>query len=249
MRGRSVTRVVDMQSFLKSSILISALALSASAFAADLPTRKTPAPPPVYAPAFSWGGVYIGAFAGGNWANFGVDSPTFAYVPPISKVNTNDLTVGGLAGYNWAFNSFVIGGEMEAGYDHKAGSTAVFFNGQDVVAVNGAAEGRLRGRLGYAWNNVLLFAAGGVTAQDIKLHATFLPNGFNQEITHWRTGFNVGGGVEWAFADHWTVRGEYIYDSFNNRNYDFASQVANGFPLLTSSTRESTARAALIYKF
>ena len=76
-------------------------------------------------------------------------------------------------------------------------------------------------------------------------------NGFGQEIGHWRTGWNVGGGLEWAFADHWSVRGEYIYDRFNGKTYDFDALNVNGrnFGARSVSLTESTARAALIYKF
>jgi opacity protein-like surface antigen len=63
-----------------------------------------------------------------------------------------------------------------------------------------------------------------VAAMDLKYTGANLTNGFQQEIAHWRGGFNVGGGVEWAFADHWTLRGEYICDGFGSRLYDFGGR-------------------------
>jgi outer membrane immunogenic protein len=224
-------------------VAVSAAAVSTSAFAADLPTRKAPAAPPVYAPAFSWSGAYLGAFVGGNWAKA---SPAGA-----PALNSNDITAGGLAGYNWAFNSFVLGGEFEAGYDHKAVSAGYQAGGPFSVGDVGAAEGRIRGRVGYAWGPVLLFGAGGVTAEDLRTTFTNNTDGFSQEIGHWRTGWNIGGGLEWAFADHWTIRGEYIYDSFEGKTYDYAHLNPGGvnFGARGVGLTESTARAVLAYKF
>lgn len=230
-------------------VAVSAAAVSTSAFAADLPTRKAPAAPPVYAPAFSWSGPYLGAFAGGNWAKA---SPQGA-----PALNSNGLTIGALGGYNLAFNGLLIGIEGEAGFDHKSQS-ANYLSGPAAAAPGarsvgdiGAGEGRLRGRLGYAWGPVLLFGAGGVTAEDLRVTFTNNVNGFSQEVGHWRTGWNLGGGLEWAFADHWTVRGEYIYDRFDGKTYDYAHLNPGGgnFGVRAVPLTESTARAALIYKF
>jgi outer membrane immunogenic protein len=227
---------------------VSAVAVSASAFAADLPTHKTPfAPAPAYAPAFSWSGPYIGAFAGGNWAKA---SPS-----GTPTLDSNGLTVGGLAGWNLGFNGFIIGGEVEAGYDHKSQSAGYNVGGGVAgdrnVSDLGTAEARARGRIGYAWGNVLLFGAGGLSAADLKVTLSNPNAAFSQEITRWRGGFNVGGGVEWAFSDHWTIRGEYIYDRYASRSYDFAAQIPPpaGFTSRSVPLTESTARAVLAYKF
>ena len=229
---------------------VAAVALAMPALAADLPTRKAApepyVPPP---PVFSWAGPYLGAFAGGNWASITPNGGEPAF-------NSNGLTAGGLAGYNWGFNGFVIGAEFEGGYDHKRAS--VDYLGlralPHTVTMSGSAEFRERGRLGYAWNSVLFFVAGGFTQMDLKLTNTNNFNGDSAEIGRWRTGFNLGGGVDWAFNDHWVVRGEYIYDGFQSRGYDFATRfpvaaARAGFIDSSVGFRESTARAALIYKF
>ena len=240
-----------MQTALAATLLVAA---ATTAFAADLPTHKSPAAPPIMAPAFSWTGAYVGAFAGGNWAKVAphdLTNPAFRGDPTL---NSNGLTAGGLAGYNWAFNSFVLGGEMEGGYDHRGVSVGYLAGGAPRTASDyGAAEGRLRGRVGYAMGNFLLFGAGGVTASDLKLSYTNpLANagaGFTQEINKWRVGYNVGGGLEWAFAYHWSVRGEYIFDDYQSPRYAFHQQNVNGFDSRSGKYDESTARAVLAYKF
>jgi opacity protein-like surface antigen len=79
------------------------------------------------------------------------------------------------------------------------------------------------------------------------------PAGFDQEVSHWRGGWNIGGGLEWAFSDHWTIRGEYIYDRYGSRSYDYAALnpagIQGNFGVRGVPLQESTARAVLSYKF
>ena len=72
--------------------------------------------------------------------------------------------------------------------------------------------------------------------------------GLGSDSSSWRGGWNVGGGVEWAFSDHWTLRGEYIYDRFGDRGYNFAG-MNPAFDSVSVRAQESTARAVLSYKF
>jgi outer membrane immunogenic protein len=228
---------------------------SGAALAADLPTHKAPAPPPPVQPAFTWGGLYVGGFVGGNWTKVtphDVTNPGFTGDPVL---NSNGITGGGLAGYNWVFNGFLLGGEMEAGYDHRGVTEDYFTPGGFPRSATsyGRIEGRLRGRLGYAWNNFLLFVAGGATVSDLKLtYDNPLANGglgFAQEIDRWRGGWNFGGGLEWAVTNNWILRGEYIYDGYQSPIYAFKTLDPNGFDNRSGKLQESTARAAIIYKF
>ena len=233
------------------AILLAAAAalFGGAAFAADLPTRKgAPMAPPPIAPAFTWQGFYLGGFAGGNWSHV---TPHDLTNPgggdPV--LNSMGLTAGGLGGYNWAFNNFVIGAEAEAGLDYRGATGSYVGAGGGIFHATdyGRAEGRARGRIGYSFGNWLLFAAGGATVADLKLTYGD-PAGFAQEINKWRGGFNVGGGLEWAITDHWILRGEYIYDQFRARSYEFNSQNP-AFDSQSGKLSESTARAAIAYKF
>jgi outer membrane immunogenic protein len=115
-------------------LLLSSLAASTmvgSALAADLPRR---APPPPYvppAPVATWTGLYIGINGGGLWMNnrdfvtTGIDFGGTGFAPSWSSAAalaaTNVITInnraqgliGGTWGYNWQWNSFVVGTESD----------------------------------------------------------------------------------------------------------------------------------------
>jgi len=230
---------------------VSALAMVGAAYAADLPTRKAPVAPAPYEPAFTWTGAYVGGFVGGNWNRVAPISLNNGSADPV--LNSNGLTIGALGGYNYQFNQFVLGAEIEAGYDRRGTSRSFVIpgfaaNGLNTVTDFGNFEGRLRGRVGYAIGPVLLFVAGGGTLSDLKLTYT-TPGGVSQSITHLRGGYNIGGGAEWAFAQHWTIRGEYIYDGYLARGYAFTELNPILFSARAAKMQESTARAVLSYKF
>ena len=89
-------------------VLLAALMAGAasSAMAADLPTRKAPPAPQVYAapPVFSWTGFYVGVNGGWGGGSSGGDfgSPTGGLV-------------GGTVGYNYQVGQFVAG--LEGDWD------------------------------------------------------------------------------------------------------------------------------------
>ena len=77
------------------------------------------------------------------------------------------------------------------------------------------------GRFGYAFDHVLLYAKGGVALAgdkyDVSGSFTGLPYSF-QGLDN-RFGWIAGGGVEWAFARHWSVNVEYDYYSVRARRH------------------------------
>ncbi len=83
----------------KSAIAVAAAAgamfFATSAMAADPVMPAPPPPPPPAAPAFDWSGPYVGAYLGYWFGDGGM--------------------VGGLAGYNYQINNFVVGVDVSAG--------------------------------------------------------------------------------------------------------------------------------------
>ena len=112
---------------------------------------------------------------------------------------------GGHAGYNHQINSVVLGieGDVEASdvnglaTVNAAGQTYFFNVKADTLA-------SLRGRLGWAHDQWLIYATGGVAFG----HVTSPPL---DTLNGWRTGWTAGVGVERMIYGNWSARLEYRY--------------------------------------
>ena len=79
-----------------------------------------------------------------------------------------------------------------------------------------------RGRLGYAAGPWLVYATGGLAfAGERFLNTPAIGN--DEKILHTRLGWAAGGGVEYGFAPHWSVRLEYLYSQFERTAVRFPS--------------------------
>jgi outer membrane immunogenic protein len=198
-----------IRKFLVSTVAL--VAVSGTAFAADLPSR---APPPVYVPPppiFTWTGFYVGIEAGDQ---FGRSSTGIIAGPGAQPTYfPNGFVGGGYAGYNYQINQFVVG--IEGNVD---GST---YNGSAVDGVTGAlrstrepVDGSVRGRIGYAWDRVLFFGTGGVAIADIRNQTSL--GGLTDQFNIGRVGWTAGGGIEYAIDNNWAIRGEYLYSDYGH---------------------------------
>jgi len=240
------------------------VALSTAALAADLPTRKEAPPPAPYVAPFTWTGFYIGGFAGGTFGSVNWSGPLFSG----GRDTPGGFDIGGLVGYNYQFSGgWVLGAEGEFGW-HSSGSDTVHEGGFVTVNPLGVSGpftlnekfsdtdvARIRGRLGYGgWTNTLLYIAGGwtTTRTDLSFTGTCClspTEAFNVSQERWLNGFNIGGGVEYAFTSNWIIRGEYIFDGFERDNINFGILPANFTENRNARLDLNTIRAAIEYKF
>ena len=181
---------------------VAIVAISGTAFAADLPSRRAPPvyiPPPV--PVFTWTGFYIGGDIG---YQFGKDTATLRAPTGQSVsylVGKHDGVVGGgHVGYNFSTQSLLggaaggiagipfVGGFGGAGgvigiEGDVTGSNyrgAVIFPG--AIGYRDASQeeigGSVRGRIGIAVDRALFFATGGVAFGQFTDHpSVFAPTG------------------------------------------------------------------------
>lgn len=190
-----------------------AVAISTSAFAADA-IYEAPAEPPVAvetAPQFSWAGGYAGILTGYGWGDgevAGVDE------------SFDGARFGGFVGYNWDLgNQLVVGLEGDLNYDWNEETVL----GADVkTGMNWSA----RGRIGYAMDRALLYAAGGYTGTNIEADGA---GGSDDDTLH---GWTIGGGVDYAVTDRVFTRLEYRYNDFGSgtlggADVDFNQHVVN----------------------
>ncbi len=198
---------------------VGAIALAGSAFAADLPSR---APPPVYVPPvpiFTWTGIYVGGQIGYAWGtsntNLGDNFGDY-----VSFSTNNSGVIGGAhVGYNLQLSQFVVGleGDVDGSSLRKSISNTALIDGVLVpttISGNINVQGSIRGRVGYAFDRVLLYATGGVAFAGIN-GSISTPFGYDSASTT-RVGWTVGGGLEYAITNNWSVRAEYRYAQFGH---------------------------------
>jgi outer membrane immunogenic protein len=208
------------------------VAFACSVQAADLPIRPAPAPmaPIAYAPpVYNWSGIYIGGNLGGGFANSTWSDPFSGSNNTFSK---NGFIGGGQIGANYQFNWLVVG--IEGDFDW----TGLKGNGTDSVgdAINTKTQwtSTIDGRIGAAFDRLLVYGKGGVAFADDKSTMTDV-FGSSASASTTRTGWTAGAGLEYAFADNWTAKVEYDY-------LGFGSQALN---LATSTTPVYTTNASL----
>jgi outer membrane immunogenic protein len=113
--------------------------------------------------------------------------------------------------------------------------------------------GTVRGRGGIAFDRFLVYGTGGVAFGTGPTINTFNPfligagpffNNLNNN-SNWRVGYAVGGGVEYAFLNNWSVKLEYLFTDLGRTNNN------NGFFFNNNNFRERNhiVRAGLNYKF
>ncbi|MEH2533990.1 outer membrane immunogenic protein [Bradyrhizobium sp. AZCC 1588] len=199
----------------KIALAAAALAIgTVSASAADLAARPyTKAPAPIAA-VYNWTGFYIGAQAGYAWGdNSTREFITATGVPTAFNqgFNTDGFVGGGHIGYNWQVGQFVFGleGDLE-GADINGGYRLANLNGTDFRL---DAQASIRGRLGVAFNNSLLYVTGGAAWADME-HTYVFANTLFETHSTTRTGWTVGAGWEYGFTPNWSARLEYRYTDF-----------------------------------
>jgi outer membrane immunogenic protein len=254
-------------------IILSAVALAAltgAALAADLPSR---APPPVFIPPpiFTWTGVYIGGQIGYQWGSHNPSEYAFGggLVSSLTGYSPSGVIGGAHVGFNYQVQQFVFGLEGDVDGTSYSGSSSIFGAAPALFSSYNSrinAEGSIRGRVGVAWDRALFYATGGVAFADIRtsyvspgtpgvpaiVGILFVPGipatppGFDS-FSNSRVGWTVGGGVEYAITNNWSVRAEYRYTDFG-RLTDPLSTTYAGFYVRTHIT-DNAVRVGFSYKF
>lgn len=203
-----------------ATIVAGGLTLAApAAFAADMAVKAAPAPPPVYAaPIFTWTGFYIGGFAGGShgvWTSDLARGTNHGH----TEQGADGGEIGGYVGYNFQLPSnIVLGVEADIGNSWARQSNNIYDN--DTSYSKYGVFGSARGRLGYAFDRLLVYGTGGLAWANVS---NDIQKGVNAgEQFAWdnqtRVGFAVGAGGEYAFTNNVIGRIEYLYSDYGSQS-------------------------------
>jgi outer membrane immunogenic protein len=238
-----------------------------TAFAADLPVKA-----PIYtkapvAPWWSWTGFYLGGNVGYSWGKQSATVTDLAGDPlAASGTSLNGVIGGGQIGYNYQISSAVLGVEADIQGSGQRGHGSFGLPGAPFCPFAGVAcfggtpttgldtdklewFGTVRGRLGYAapgrW---MPYVTGGWAYGDGKIDGTTTTGATSTAYsnTHFYSGWTAGGGIEWAFADHWSTKLEYLYADFGKGPIIPISPTLN---LATGHMTDNIVRAGVNYRF
>jgi outer membrane immunogenic protein len=196
-----------------------------SAAAADLAVRM-PARAIANCPAAWFDGAYVGVNGGGVLWNANRTDQDGVIVDTTTTVQKKGSgVVGGQVGYNWTRCNTLVGVEIDGDWSGARVTTQYFPNAIPPVNVNissrfdGLVTGRVRA--GVALDNLLVYVTGGVAGGHFRTTwtniAPAVPLFLQADISEWAWGFAAGFGVEWAWTDRLSVRGEALYLDFLDR--------------------------------
>ncbi len=199
------------------------------AIAADLPMRATPAPQAIMTPApvSTWTGCYFGGNIGGAFGDASVSGAA-----GTASTSGSGFAGGGQIGCDYQFaGGWLVG--FRNMFDGTSNSRSGTIGGGLIPATaavnfNNQWFDTLTARLGYSWApSWLVYFQGGAAWGHTSTNITFNNTQIGQTSTT-RTGWTIGGGLEWMFAPHWSA--------FLEGNYmDFGSQSATAVTPLVAA--------------
>jgi outer membrane immunogenic protein len=218
---------------MKSRLIQCGLAIAAllaaplAAQAADL------GPPPAYkAPAYvapsygTWSGFYVGINGGYGFGTY----DAFSLKP-------DGALAGGTLGYNLQTGMWVWGIEGDFDWSDMNDSGAC---GANTCKFKNDWLATVRGRVGYAgWNGFLPYFTGGAAFAGVKGSNSAFGSSSDTLI-----GWTVGGGVEYAMFNNWSVKLEYLYADLGK--FDCANCSAAG---TDAAFKTNIVRAGINYRF
>jgi outer membrane immunogenic protein len=218
------------------------------------PVGKSFAAPPI----FAWTGFYAGMNAGWIRSQRdsklartnGLLVPPFSDPLPRSLSNDQDGFLAGLTlGYNQKMGAaFVAGIEADFAYTDIDGGNSVSVTGvgPPLFTATGTLSqemdwfGTVRARAGWlASQQMLVYVTGGLAYADLEtrgsatirsvamvpLVPTITASGKSNE---WKTGWTVGGGMEWLLGNKTTLKGEYLYYDLEDTSVTVAGTAFGG---------------------
>jgi outer membrane immunogenic protein len=174
--------------------------------------------------------------------------------------------IGGFQiGYNYQVSSVVLGIEADWDYfkrSNSQGGSGIASTGDSLTVANQTGANWLatvRGRGGLAWDRLLVYVTGGAAFTKLDYTQTMVTtlgvSSGNTSVSQTKTGWTVGGGLEYAFTNNWSGKIEYLYAQFSGVSGAGAlvstapPGFSNTFTGATSDFHDHILRAGINYKF
>jgi outer membrane immunogenic protein len=226
-------------------LTITAVATSAllggiiGANAADMAVKARPMVVPVM--VYDWTGCYIGVSGGGKIANVrdrttipGTTAGGITNATVFADLNGDDNSTwlaGGQVGCNYQApgSRWVFGIEGDAHAQHwtqsgtlAAGVLPPLVAG-DRFDLSSDWQASVRGRVGYAFDRTLLYVTGGAAFTQVRANSNFIPitifPGTIASDTKTLIGGTIGGGVEYAVTNNFTLGMEGRYTWYGSERF------------------------------
>ena len=259
-----------MKKIALAAAAVLSIVFAGAASATDLPARTyTKAPVLAPAPIFNWTGFYIGVHGGGDWFDKNWSAPLTPIniaggcpgcPSPVGSHTASSWLAGGQAGFNYQTGMWVLGVELDGSWTNLRGSGTnlllgvPFLNNSKTDALATAA-----GRVGIAVNQALFYVKGGggwandrfFTSNSTAFVGAIPPGSPIQLADDTRWGWMIGGGVEYAFTNNWSVKAEYNHLDFGTRTQTLTAQPGCGCGSFQYDVRQTIdlVKVGLNYRF
>ncbi|MGO4686108.1 outer membrane protein [Hyphomicrobium sp. 2TAF46] len=192
------------------------------------------------------------------------------FVPRSQDIHGSGLLGGAQVGVNYQTAGYVFGIEADISAAALKGDASTAVDAFPVTFASATqsrldAFGTLRGRLGFTpWDSSLLYVTGGLAFGQAETSSSVVGiNDFSSTtncgnvaglcasnaVKEWRTGWTIGGGWEQAFADHWSVKFEYLYYDLGRISYGFLDSASGAAFTASDELSGHIVRTGINYKF
>ena len=240
------------------ALLLAASAFVTPALAADVVYNEPPAPAPMViepiAQTKTWTGLYIGGQAGvafgnsSNGANFDPgNNGLFGGGSSGSDDNNAGFVGGGHIGYDYQLpNNIVVGAVADINYIDAQTNRTYTTNGGSTFASSSDVNylGTVRGRVGYAFDSVLLYGSGGLAYAGVDNNSVMPSNAVGSQFAGYTfkdegddadIGYSVGGGVDVLATQNISFGVEYLYTNLGKNEQSITGTNAFGNKVSFSS--------------
>ena len=214
-----------------------ALLTTVSAFAADLPSKKSANAAPVAA-ASSWTGFYAGLNVGYAFGESTKAKDSRTGAPSADRNGVNGFVAGAQLGADYQIDNFVVG--VAGDYDNSWASKSYIPGTNTTLKLSEKYVGTIRARGGYAVSSQLLaYATGGAAFSKLSVDWAQPGTALSQSASI--TGYVVGAGIEHKYTANISSFAEYRYYKYNGATLTTFNT--------TATASNSELRAGVNYRF